>query len=477
MLFAEYLVSLCEDAELAASLLLGPDYEVPEKEKVIIGDYEVVSQLDLPGRSPFFYITLVCLHKPTGAYRQMTLLLTSPPWTFEYDGENRERGAFLREIAVWRAAEGVPGIFNLYDAFTDLSPHESYDTATLQSCHMRRSFIHQQVKEAPDTVRVVRRVAIVTDVMLPHEKVPYSPSLRNLHSYTSQQHRFSVETCVDFAHQLATTVYEMHARNICNLGICTKTITVDIDTEKVFLTQLQSALIFKVGNKYQARQFQEYCIQDIKSIGTVLYGLTTGTSHHGAVLESQMTVREKAATLAMKTESKFQSNLVHGLIVELMLYPHSFKISTIKAKIERVLSAFRPCPDGGDRQVPTASSKVEPQEDQVTELPDLMKQVLYLHSKPSNELVPEEDEDPPKSSPEPMKVTNCPQGPRPLTSEEYRLYGPIVNKKKKQNATNLSSTGQALLKFDDKEEKVNIINDSQREFHDILMSSTSKTFE
>ena len=359
------------------------------------------------------------------------------------ESQDERQGKMLlhTEYSLLSLLAGVKGVVQCHNTFMDNSLQED---------------------EGRYTGKRIRRVVLVLDCLVSHDFSTKTRNLINLQHHVIREKKLSEKEGLVIFHSVVTIVCRLHKNNIVHRDLKLGNIVLDKRSNMVTITNfcLGKHLMSESDLLKDQRGSPAYISPDVLSnkpyqgkpsdmwaLGVVLFTMLYGQFPFYDAVPHELFSQIKGAQYSFHNEVRVSED-TKGIVAKLLVVQPQARLTAteLRAELEEVIMAWRammPPPPRDAQKVPTHNtSKSSSKKAKVTAAPSSFTRIpgsdrlllSQLHEgannpfqQPSLSGCPTRVDDGPNKFGR-IPVTRLTEDARPLTAEEYRLYGPVIGK-------------------------------------------------
>ena len=347
---------------------------------------------------------------------------------------------------------GMEGVVQKHAFFTELCLME--ETAGIKTVYNGRK---------------LRRICLVLDCLTPNDFTNKTQDLVNLQHHVIREKKLSEREALSIFYNVVCVVKNLHDRNVIHRDLKLGNIVLNVRSRKITLTNfcLGKHLMNDNDLLKDQRGSPAYISPDVLSgkpyagkpsdmwaLGVVLFTMLYGQFPFYDSAPHELFQKIKSAEYTIPDDGRVSED-TKTLIRKLLITNAKERMTAeqIKDALECIIAMWKSIstPASHLQVVPEFSeeeAKAKAEKEKAARLEsentDLLLKLMQQSQKPSGKKNPALAKSLP--GPSPIKVTRLSSDARPLTAEEYRMYGSLVTRLRQGDSTKATSTtGRPIL--------------------------------
>jgi len=422
----------------AGKYLLGPKLGVSPVKSIV----QCLARLE--NSDQYFQVKLLTLYSGSGRH-------------IRDETQDEKQGKMLlhTEHSLLSLLSGMEGVVQKHDFFTEM-------------CLMEESNPGNGSKSIYNG-RKLRRICLVLDCLTPNDFTNRTQNLVNLQHHVIREKKLSEREALSIFYNVVCVVNKLHEKNVIHRDLKLGNIVLNCRSRKVTLTNfcLGKHLMNNNDLLKDQRGSPAYISPDVLSgkpyagkpsdmwaLGVVLFTMLYGQFPFYDNAPHELFQKIKIADYTLPDDGRVSED-TKSLIRKLLITNPKERMtaSQVKDALESIIAMWRSisAPTSHLQMVPEfseeeakAKAEKEKAEKIESENTDLLLKLMQQVHKPA--LNPGQNSSKTCPGPGPIKVTRLSSDARPLTAEEYRMYGNLVSKLRQGDSIRATSTtGRPIL--------------------------------
>ena len=365
---------------------------------------------------------------------------------------NEKKKEKFKTIFISALLSGMEGVVQKHAFFTELCLME--ETAGIKTVYNGRK---------------LRRICLVLDCLTPNDFTNKTQDLVNLQHHVIREKKLSEREALSIFYNVVCVVKNLHDRNVIHRDLKLGNIVLNVRSRKITLTNfcLGKHLMNDNDLLKDQRGSPAYISPDVLSgkpyagkpsdmwaLGVVLFTMLYGQFPFYDSAPHELFQKIKSAEYTIPDDGRVSED-TKTLIRKLLITNAKERMTAeqIKDALECIIAMWKSIstPASHLQVVPEFSeeeAKAKAEKEKAARLEsentDLLLKLMQQSQKPSGKKNPALAKSLP--GPSPIKVTRLSSDARPLTAEEYRMYGSLVTRLRQGDSTKATSTtGRPIL--------------------------------